>query len=196
MLKRCGFGDSCGRKADSCKKNAWFQKYPDSCRGGVRLKGLQITQRGMSVKQHHFYYYQLFSPKKTIDTTGERYPVTDVFRFSIFYFSFSNSPSPNPLRFRSINPLLSSSLPGSSRVGEGPGNEVESRGFVCSGLSENKGLQGLLSLAGSQNLSQVNLISYLLSLEDQKVGNRLVERKSLFMQPLIFLNPYGFNQQI
>ena len=44
-------------------------------------------------------------------------------RFSFFYFSFTNFPSPTPLRFRSINPLLSSLLPGSSRVGEGPGNE-------------------------------------------------------------------------
>ena len=34
MLKRRSFGDSGGRKSDSCKKNVWFQKYPDSCKGG------------------------------------------------------------------------------------------------------------------------------------------------------------------
>ena len=60
---------------------------------------------------------------------------TDVFRFSIFYFSFPNFPSPTPLRLRSINPLSSSSFPGSSRVGEGPGNEVESRG--CDNVVDN-----------------------------------------------------------
>ena len=40
--------------------------------GGVRLEGSQITERGKSVKQHHFYYYQLFSLEKTTGTTDER----------------------------------------------------------------------------------------------------------------------------
>ena len=33
MLKRCSFGDSCGRKSDSCKKMCVFKNNPDSCRG-------------------------------------------------------------------------------------------------------------------------------------------------------------------
>ena len=52
-----------------------------------------------------------------------------VFPFSISFFPISLPLPPTPFRFRSLNPLLSSSLPGSSRVGKGPGNEVESR--VC-----------------------------------------------------------------
>ena len=71
MLKRCSFGDSCGRKGDSCKKMCGLKNVRIRVEGRVRLEGLQITERGKSVKQHHFYYYQLFS-LETTGTTDER----------------------------------------------------------------------------------------------------------------------------